>query len=112
MLPKATGREAQMEKKAVRRQEAKDRDDDGVMTTMYGGGDVMGGDDSFAAAKRRVEAAGQRRNQKTNVRREQVSASREMRLEVVPQRYPSDSHQANLCCTRKPRSSLKPYVHL
>ena len=53
LLPKATGREAMIEKKAARREAAKERDASPDMNRLIGGGDVMGGDDSFAAAKAR-----------------------------------------------------------
>lgn len=52
-LPKATGREAQLEKKAARREAAKEREQSPDMSKLPGGGDIMGGDDSFAAAKAR-----------------------------------------------------------
>ncbi|GAB4815831.1 hypothetical protein N2152v2_002877 [Parachlorella kessleri] len=53
MLPKATGREALIEKKAARREAAKAREDSPELMRVTGGGDVMGGDDSFAAARAR-----------------------------------------------------------
>ncbi|DBB00478.1 hypothetical protein WJX82_000952 [Trebouxia sp. C0006] len=52
-LPKATGREAQLEKKAARREAAKEREQSPDISKLPGGGDIMGGDDSFAAAKAR-----------------------------------------------------------
>ncbi|KAL3162158.1 hypothetical protein ABBQ32_009866 [Trebouxia sp. C0010 RCD-2024] len=52
-LPKATGREAQLEKKAARREAAREREQSPDMSKLPGGGDIMGGDDSFAAARAR-----------------------------------------------------------
>lgn len=46
-------REAQLEKKAARREAAKERDQSPEINKVPGGGDIMGGDDSFAAAKAR-----------------------------------------------------------
>lgn len=58
MLPKATGRDATLEKKALRRDEMRERERGGSpeMTRLIGGGDIMGGDDSFAAAKAEAKA--------------------------------------------------------
>ena len=49
----AKRREAMLEKKAVRREAARDREASPEMTRLPGGGDVMGGDDSFQAARAR-----------------------------------------------------------
>ena len=46
-------REAVLEKKAARREAAKDREASPDVARLPGGGDPMGGDDSFAAAKAR-----------------------------------------------------------
>ena len=46
-------REAQLEKKAARREAAKEREQSPEISKLPGGGDIMGGDDSFAAAKAR-----------------------------------------------------------
>ena len=46
-------REAQLEKKAARREATKEREQSPDMSKLPGGGDIMGGDDSFAAAKAR-----------------------------------------------------------
>ena len=46
-------REAQLEKKAARREAAKEREQSPDSSKLPGGGDIMGGDDSFAAAKAR-----------------------------------------------------------
>lgn len=46
-------REAQLEKKAARREATKEREQSPDMSKLLGGGDIMGGDDSFAAAKAR-----------------------------------------------------------
>ena len=46
-------REAQLEKKAARREAAKEREQSPDISKLPGGGDIMGGDDSFAAAKAR-----------------------------------------------------------
>ena len=46
-------REAQVEKRAARRDAAKEREQSPEMNKLPGGGDIMGGDDSFAAAKAR-----------------------------------------------------------
>ena len=50
-------REAQLEKKAARREAAKEREQSPELNKLLGGGDIMGGDDSFAAAKARCGAA-------------------------------------------------------
>ena len=70
LCPKATGREAKVEARFARREEARARDvsPDVVVT---GGGDVLGGSDSFAAAlarqKRQQEAKQQRMVRRTQV---------------------------------------------
>lgn len=46
-------REAQLEKKAARREAAREREQSPDMSKLPGGGDIMGGDDSFAAARAR-----------------------------------------------------------
>ena len=46
-------REALIEKKAARREAARERDASPDLVKLPGGGDVMGGDDSLAAAKAR-----------------------------------------------------------
>lgn len=46
-------REAQLEKKAARREATKEREQSPEMNKLPGGGDIMGGDDSFAAARAR-----------------------------------------------------------
>lgn len=46
-------REAQIEKRIARREEAKARDASPDIQRLPGGGDIFGGDDSFAAAKAR-----------------------------------------------------------
>jgi len=68
MLPKATGREAMVEKKMARREDAKAREGSPEMTTVgFGGGDVMGGggNDDFQATKARMAAS---QNRRMNVR--------------------------------------------
>ena len=74
LLPKATGREALVEKRIARREAARAREDSPELTRVTGGGDVMGGGDSFAAAKAREAAAAARRNQRQAVAREQLQA--------------------------------------
>lgn len=49
----ACRREAQLEKKAARREAAKEREQSPDISKLPGGGDIMGGGDSFAAAKAR-----------------------------------------------------------
>ena len=49
-------REAQLEKKAARREAAKEREQSPDISKLPGGGDIMGGGDSFAAAKARYGA--------------------------------------------------------
>eukprot|EP00891_Asterochloris_glomerata_P003603 jgi/Astpho2/3603/Aster-x1157 len=51
MLPKATGREAQIEQRIARREAAKERDQSPELLKLPGGGDIMGGDDSFSSAQ-------------------------------------------------------------
>ncbi len=46
-------REAMLEKKAVRREQARTRGESPDLVAVTGGGNIMGGDDSFAAAKAR-----------------------------------------------------------
>ena len=46
-------REAKVEARVARRQDARAREESPDMVKLIGGGDVMGGDDSFAAAKAR-----------------------------------------------------------
>ncbi|KAK9830029.1 hypothetical protein WJX72_009298 [[Myrmecia] bisecta] len=70
LLPKATGREALLEKKAARREAAKAREDSPDLVKLPGGGDVMGGDDSFAAAKARQERQTDWRSKQQAVRQE------------------------------------------
>ncbi|GAX79248.1 hypothetical protein CEUSTIGMA_g6688.t1 [Chlamydomonas eustigma] len=53
ILPKATGRDALIEKKVARREESKARESSPDRAYLPGGGDIMGEDDSFAAAKAR-----------------------------------------------------------
>ncbi|KAI8466459.1 MAG: hypothetical protein J3K34DRAFT_524543 [Monoraphidium minutum] len=74
MLPKATGREALVEKRIARREAARAREDSPEITRVTGGGDVMGGDDSFAAAKAREAAFTARRTQRDAAKREVLSA--------------------------------------
>lgn len=51
---RATGREAQTEKRMARREATRERDSSPVMDRLPGGGgDIMGGEDSFAAARAR-----------------------------------------------------------
>ena len=51
---RATGREAQVEKRMARREAARERDSSPVLDRLPGGGgDIMGGEDSFAAARAR-----------------------------------------------------------
>lgn len=73
LLPKASGREAQVEKRMARREAARAREDSPEMMRVTGGGDVMGGDDSFAAAKAREATYNARRNQRDAARREQLT---------------------------------------
>eukprot|EP00854_Cymbomonas_tetramitiformis_P001721 gene1721-2382_t len=68
MLPKATGREAMLEKKAVQRQQAREREASPDIGGLYGGGDIMGGDDSFAAAKARMQHSQGRREQQRQLK--------------------------------------------
>ena len=76
MLPKATGRDAVIEKKMARREEARARDASPDRGYLPGGGDVMGmgGDDSFAAAKAREARQEEWRRNKQLVKREELSA--------------------------------------
>lgn len=73
MLPKATGREAMIEKKAARREAARARDDspDHVSRSM----DIMGDDDSFAAARDR-EAGRASWKSKQQLARQDVASQR------------------------------------
>ncbi|GBF92651.1 hypothetical protein Rsub_05020 [Raphidocelis subcapitata] len=70
LLPKATGREAVVEKRIARREAARARDNSPELMRVTGGGDVMGGDDSFAAAKAREAAFSARRTQRDAAKRE------------------------------------------
>ncbi|CAL8471137.1 g10679 [Coccomyxa elongata] len=73
MLPKATGREAQIEKKMARREAAKERDASPDIVKLPGGGDVMGGDDSLEAARAREAKRSEWRTKQQMVKREEVS---------------------------------------
>jgi hypothetical protein len=74
LLPKATGRDAVIEKKMARREEAKARDSSPDRNFLPGGGDMMGGDDSFAAAKAREARQEAWQRNKQLVKREELSA--------------------------------------
>lgn len=63
-------REAQLEKKAARREATKEREQSPDISKLPGGGDIMGGDDSFAAAKARSGLLPD-----TSVRKRQYAAS-------------------------------------
>lgn len=74
LLPKASGRDAVIEKKIARREEAKARDSSPDRGFLPGGGDMMGGDDSFAAAKAREARQHEWQRNKQLVKREELSA--------------------------------------
>lgn len=72
LLPKATGREAVLEKKAARREEAREREFSPEMNRLIGGGDVMGGDDSFEAARQREQRRQQFRQSRQSAKAEEA----------------------------------------
>mmetsp|Transcript_36864 Transcript_36864/g.94261 ORF Transcript_36864/g.94261 Transcript_36864/m.94261 type:complete len:312 (-) Transcript_36864:429-1364(-) len=74
LLPKATGREAMLEKKAARREDARQRDTSPEMNRLIGGGDIMGGDDSFQAAKMREQRRQQFRTSRQSAKAEETNA--------------------------------------
>mmetsp|Transcript_7340 Transcript_7340/g.17642 ORF Transcript_7340/g.17642 Transcript_7340/m.17642 type:complete len:310 (+) Transcript_7340:105-1034(+) len=74
LLPRATGREARVEKAAARREEARQREVSPEMNRLIGGGDVMGGDDSFEAARAREQRRQQARQQRQAARDEERAA--------------------------------------
>ncbi|EIE20044.1 hypothetical protein COCSUDRAFT_48583 [Coccomyxa subellipsoidea C-169] len=73
ILPKATGREAQIEKKMARREAARERDASPDIVKLPGGGDVMGGDDSLEAAKAREAKRSDWRMKQQMAKREEVN---------------------------------------
>lgn len=58
VAPKATGREATIEKKIAAREERRMAADSPERARLDGGGSIMGGGDSFAAAKARCAGLG------------------------------------------------------
>eukprot|EP00899_Mesostigma_viride_P014679 jgi/Mesvir1/23211/Mv22672-RA.1 len=83
LLPKATGREALQEKRAIRRQEAKAREDSPELMSQ---GDVMGGGDSFQDRLARQKAFQQKKEQAKAAelaeRRERYTASENAKVEA------------------------------
>eukprot|EP00775_Hariotina_reticulata_P004090 gene4090-4337_t len=74
MLPKATGREARVEGRIARREEAKAREASPELMTVTGGGSIMGGDDSFAAAKAREAKRQEWRAKQQAVKKEELTS--------------------------------------
>ncbi|CAD7696695.1 unnamed protein product [Ostreobium quekettii] len=71
LLPKASGHQAQIEKKIARKEARRASSPDALVA--MGDRDILGGTDSFEAAKRRQEAWRERKQQRTLARREEAS---------------------------------------
>eukprot|EP00195_Chlamydomonas_chlamydogama_P006780 CAMPEP_0202905990 /NCGR_PEP_ID=MMETSP1392-20130828/36933_1 /ASSEMBLY_ACC=CAM_ASM_000868 /TAXON_ID=225041 /ORGANISM="Chlamydomonas chlamydogama, Strain SAG 11-48b" /LENGTH=353 /DNA_ID=CAMNT_0049594321 /DNA_START=32 /DNA_END=1093 /DNA_ORIENTATION=- len=73
LLPRATGRDAVVEKRVARREEAKARESSPDRAFLPGGGDMMGGDDSFAAAKAREARRHEAQRNRAVVKQEELA---------------------------------------
>ncbi|KAL6754886.1 hypothetical protein V8C86DRAFT_2689411 [Haematococcus lacustris] len=74
LLPRATGREAQVEKRIARREESKAREGSPDTVRLPGGGDVYGGDTSLAAAKAWEAQRVQSQRNRLAARQDEVAA--------------------------------------